>query len=302
MVAVSASPSARVSWGCFFTQIVTLDLKIVGQDGRPVMDLKPADFSVVEDGKRQRLAVVLPRPSVSELKPPQASGPHRILGYRLTAFLFDSARTPNEETLNSIRVSPLVSRELVSLHPVSPDSFRARSEEIDFTDQPTTLPVPANAPIAPMDSREILNAIKGACLRFPAGFRKSIVYIRDSSAGDAPVDEADQKATLDACTGSGVALYPVGQPSSTLATLAVKTGGRISASVREAIGHIRNAPEADYLLSYYSTNIKFDGTYRHVELKLPRPGLSSATLEYQHGYLSEKEERAPKEIVEPACF
>jgi VWFA-related protein len=52
------------------TEVVTVDVVVTGRDGRPVLDLRPEDFTVTEDGKPQEIvafdAIHRPAPEVTE--------------------------------------------------------------------------------------------------------------------------------------------------------------------------------------------------------------------------------------------
>src|ERR1700676_328845 len=39
------------------TQLVVEDVLIKGKDGKPVLDLKPSDFTITEDGKPQKIGI-----------------------------------------------------------------------------------------------------------------------------------------------------------------------------------------------------------------------------------------------------
>jgi VWFA-related protein len=78
----------------------------------------------------------------------------------------------------------------------------------------------------------------------------------------------------------------------TLATLSNDTGGRLFAEDNDiAVGleQARDDISSYYILGYYSTNSKADGKYRTVSVKLTRPDVSNAKLEYKHGYFADKE-------------
>jgi hypothetical protein len=68
-----------------------------------------------------------------------------------------------------------------------------------------------------------------------------------------------------------------------LKTIAELTGGRSSITeyTRTALDRIDDSTRAGYLLGYYPKNMKWDGRYRKVTVKVSRPGL---TVLYRHGY------------------
>jgi VWFA-related protein len=78
----------------------------------------------------------------------------------------------------------------------------------------------------------------------------------------------------------------------TLATMANDTGGRLFAEDNDLTLGMQEARDdigSYYILGYYSTNSKMDGKYRAVSVKLTRPDVASAKLDYKHGYFAEKE-------------
>jgi hypothetical protein len=66
------------------------------------------------------------------------------------------------------------------------------------------------------------------------------------------------------------------------------TGGvsSIAEPGMKALDRISDVTSATYLLGYYPTNAKWDGSYRKVEVKVARRGV---TVLYRHGYYSSKD-------------
>jgi hypothetical protein len=78
----------------------------------------------------------------------------------------------------------------------------------------------------------------------------------------------------------------------TLATMAADTGGKLFAEDNDITVGMEQARDdigSYYILGYYSTNSKADGKYRTVSVKLTRPDVASAKLDYKHGYFADKE-------------
>ncbi len=76
----------------------------------------------------------------------------------------------------------------------------------------------------------------------------------------------------------------------TLSTLAVDTGGKLFVDDNDlALGmeKARDDIASYYIVGYYSTNIKMDGKYRRVEVKLSKD--LQAKLDYRSGYFGQKE-------------
>ena len=76
----------------------------------------------------------------------------------------------------------------------------------------------------------------------------------------------------------------------TLSTLAVDTGGKLYVDDNDlALGmeKARDDIASYYIIGYYSTNIKMDGKYRRVQIKLNKD--IQAKLDYRSGYFGQKE-------------
>jgi VWFA-related protein len=76
----------------------------------------------------------------------------------------------------------------------------------------------------------------------------------------------------------------------TLSTLALDTGGKLFVDDNDlALGmeKARDDIASYYIIGYYSTNIKMDGKYRRVEVKLSKD--IQAKLDYRSGYFGQKE-------------
>ena len=76
----------------------------------------------------------------------------------------------------------------------------------------------------------------------------------------------------------------------TLSTLAVDTGGKLFVDDNDlALGmeKARDDISSYYIIGYYSTNVKMDGKYRRVEVKLSKD--IQAKIDYRSGYFGEKE-------------
>src|ERR1035438_2871527 len=78
----------------------------------------------------------------------------------------------------------------------------------------------------------------------------------------------------------------------TLSTLAADTGGKLFVDDNDlALGmeKARDDIGSYYIIGYYSTNVKMDGKYRRVEVKLAKD--IQAKIDYRSGYFGEKEFR-----------
>ena len=70
-----------------------------------------------------------------------------------------------------------------------------------------------------------------------------------------------------------------------LRLLADRTGGRAALFMKgeEALAHIDRTSRSQYVLGYYPTNGEQNGRYRHITVKVTRPGLTAL---YRNGYFA----------------
>ena len=142
---------------------------------------------------------------------------------------------------------------------------------------------------------------------------KAVNVCKKSNVAINPIDARGMTASApggDASTGSGrggASLFSAGGSQSggggrggaandtsqeTLSTLASDTGGRLFAEDNNLTSGLEQARDdigSYYIVGYYSTNGKLDGKYRTVAVKLNRPDVASAKLDYRHGYFAEKD-------------
>ena len=126
----------------------------------------------------------------------------------------------------------------------------------------------SNVAIYPIDAR-------GLVASAPAGDASAA-----SSRGTSALTGAQMQSQRDSFADS----------QETLSTLAVDTGGKLFIDDNDlALGmeKARDDLASYYIIGYYSTNIKMDGKYRRVTLKLNSD--IQAKLDYRSGYFGEKE-------------
>jgi VWFA-related protein len=157
--------------------------------------------------------------------------------------------------------------------------------------------------------------------------KKALLYFSSGITKSGNDNEAARDAAINAAKRSNVAFYPIdarglvasapsGDASSassrgtsaftgssmqsgrdsfaasqeTLSTLAVDTGGKLFIDDNDlALGmeKARDDIASYYIVGYYSTNIRMDGKYRRVEVKLSKD--VQAKLDYRSGYFGQKE-------------
>ncbi len=126
----------------------------------------------------------------------------------------------------------------------------------------------SNVAIYPIDAR-------GLVASAPAGDASAA-----SSRGTSALTGAQMQSQRDSFADS----------QETLSTLAVDTGGKLFVDDNDlALGmeKARDDLASYYIIGYYSTNVKMDGKYRRVQLKLNND--IQAKLDYRSGYFGEKE-------------
>jgi len=157
--------------------------------------------------------------------------------------------------------------------------------------------------------------------------KKALLYFSSGISRSGNDNEASRDAAINAAKRSNVAFYPIdarglvatapsGDASSassrgtssftgtqmqsqrdsfaasqeTLSTLAIDTGGKLFVDDNDlALGmeKARDDIASYYIVGYYSTNIKMDGKYRRVEVKLSKD--VQAKIDYRSGYFGQKE-------------
>ncbi len=133
----------------------------------------------------------------------------------------------------------------------------------------------SNVAIYPIDARGMTASAPGGDATTASG-RGSSLFTSGATAG--------------AGGGRGGAANDTAQE--TLSTLAADTGGKLFAednNLTLGLEQARDDIGSYYILGYYSTNSKSDGKYRTVNVKLNRPDVASAKLDYKHGYFAEKD-------------
>jgi len=126
----------------------------------------------------------------------------------------------------------------------------------------------SNVNIYPIDAR-------GLVASAPAGDASAA-----ASRGTSSLTGAQMQSQRDSFNGS----------QETLSTLAADTGGKLFVDDNDlALGmeKARDDLSSYYIIGYYSTNIKMDGKYRRVEVKLNKD--IQAKIDYRSGYFGEKE-------------
>src|SRR5438105_11725958 len=91
------APTIRVN-----TRMVLVDVVATGKKGQPIKDLKPEDFVIEENGKKQKIATFTTPDEIAKAAAPPALPPgiysnqpeYRAPGGPITVFVLDAANTP----------------------------------------------------------------------------------------------------------------------------------------------------------------------------------------------------------------
>jgi VWFA-related protein len=135
----------------------------------------------------------------------------------------------------------------------------------------------ANVAIYPVDARGMTASAPGGDATTKSGSGAGLFTMNASSSGG---------------RGGGRGGAANDSAQETLSTMASDTGGKLFAEDNNlALGmeQARDDIGSYYILGYYSSNPKTDGKYRTVNVKLNRPDIAGAKLDYRHGYFAEKE-------------
>jgi VWFA-related protein len=253
-------------------QLVELYTSVLDKNGRPVLDLGEADFSVVEDGRRQKL---------------QRFG--RVDDLPLTLGLIIDVSGSMAASLGEARLAAVgFLRNLVG-----PGD---RCFALSFADRPVVRMPRSDDPEAVAAALESLaaegsTALHDAVVQGLYYFRgtrgqRALVLLSD---GDDTSSAIPFRDALEFARRSGVAIYSIGldlaltgfEARDKLKTLAAETGGRSffvkQASELEGVyAEIERELRSQFLLAYAS-----DGAgagFRAVEVRVQRPGLKARTI------------------------
>jgi VWFA-related protein len=267
---------------------VNFGVTVSDRKGSFITDLRPGDFELVEDGKKQTITYFAGGDDVT-------AAPPLHLG-----LLFDTSGSMGEDIQLSRSAAV---RFLNTLND---------AEDMTLVDFDTEVRV------AKYGQRDFPRMVERIRARRPDGFTAMYdalgVYLDGASDNDGRTvlvlytDGGDTRSALgfsDVLTlvrASTVTIYAVGflehQPNSTrmsqraqLTNFAETTGGQaffpltmkdVDAAYDKIVAQIR----AQYSLGYLSTNTKQDGQWRKVSIKLTRPDLKDARIQSRKGYFA----------------
>ena len=288
VVALAAVAEGQVPVFRGGVELVNFGVTVTDRRGTYVTDLTPADFEIVEEGRPQTVSYFA-RGVDSDTAPELHIG-----------LLFDTSGSMGED----IRLARSAAVRFLN----------TLSDAVDITlvDFDTEVRV---AKYGQRDFPRLVERIRG---RQPGGFTAMYdalgVYLHGAAEDDGRTilvlytDGGDTRSTLafgDVMTlirASDVTIYTVGflehQSSSTrllqraqLSQIAETTGGQAffpsaMKDVEVAYDRIVAQIRAQYSLGYTSTNLKQDGQWRKVEIRVRRPDLRGARVQTRKGYFA----------------
>lgn len=130
------------------TRLVTVDVVVTDKKGQPVVDLKPEDFTVEENGKKQKVIIFVPPGSDSGPKP--APAPEGILSNHPenvrppgvpTVLLLDAANSPfKDQSYARLQMLKYVLQQAQNGHPIAVFTLTDRLGVLQqFTSDPLVL-------------------------------------------------------------------------------------------------------------------------------------------------------------------
>jgi len=266
--------------------LVHFGVSVVDKQGKPVTGLKAEDFQVLEGGKPQ----VLKHFTAGE---PEAAPPLHL------GLLLDTSGSMSADIKDARSAAVKFVNAL------------DHAADVTLVDFDTEVRV---ARFGPNDYPRLVERIRG---RRPDGWTALYdaigVYLNGAQSQDGQkvlilyTDGGDTRSSLtfadmlNLCKASDVTVYTIGymehqgsgrmQQRSELERVAALTGGQayfpgVAKDLDGVFDKIEQELSARYSLGYVSTNLRTDGAWRGVEIKLLRPELKGVKLRTRSGYFA----------------
>jgi Ca-activated chloride channel homolog len=277
------------------TDLVNLDVTVVDQNNNPVFDMKKEDFAVFEDKIKQNID------SISREEVPLSFGVVIDTSGSMRAKL----QTVSDAALDLIKQMKTDDEAFLSQFKAEPElvqDFTSDKRELEealgelFTSGGTAL---LDAIIATADYAQ-----EKAIARDGQRRRKALIVISDGLEKNSTVKE---KEVLEALKEDEVQVYLVGfidedeegkslfgkssskKAKDLLSRLAEDSGGRAffpkELSEMKAIANqIAKDRRTQYIISYYPTNEKRDGTFRSIKVSIEQKGSRKLIARTRNGY------------------
>ena len=279
--------------------LVHFTVLVTDKQGAPVTGLKPEDFEVVEEGKAQTIRYFL------EGDPEEGADVGRILPLHLGLALDTSGSM--EMDIYDVRTAVIKF--------LNANEHAADITLVDFDTEVRVARYGAN------DFPRLIERIR---MQKPEGWTALYdalgVYLNGAAAQDGQkivllyTDGGDTRSSLtfsdllDLLKASDVTVYAIGylehQPSSVkneqriqLQRMATLTGGQayFPTSIKELdkiYDSIQREIASRYSIGYSSTDLRTDGAWRQVQIRLKRPDLKGVKLRTRTGYFGPYKESA----------
>jgi VWFA-related protein len=277
-------------------RMVNFSAAVYDQDGRPLTGLRTEDFSVMEDGVPQQIAL---------------AGAEEVPFNLVLLFDLSGSTKRNREDMKAAALRFLdIARpnDRVAVHALANDRFYVVSPLTDDREQLRRL-IPALPEVSggtPLYDALVLSYAEE--LRHHAGERNALIVISDGVDnqiyGELTPSQVSFEKLRKAARQFDTLLYPIllnaAEPGSRttgwsrlarqrMEELAAATGGRLfpARSLQElepVYAQIENELRAVYSVAYYPQDQRLDGAWHRVEIKVNRPG---ARVRSRDGYVAQ---------------
>jgi VWFA-related protein len=284
-LAVRAQPSQLPTFRAG-VDLVHFGVSVVDKQGRPVTGLKAEDFQILENGKPQALKYF------TAGEPEEAPPLHLGLLLDTSGSMADDIKDSRAAAVKFVNALD-------------------HAADVTLVDFDTQVRV---ARFGAMDYERLVERIRS---RKPDGWTALYdaigVYLNGAQSQDGQkvlvlyTDGGDTTSAmtfhdmLDLCKASDVTVYAIGymehqgsgrmQQRNELERVATITGGHayfpgVAKDLNGVFDKIREELAARYSLGYLSSNLRTDGAWRGVEIKLLRPDLKGVKLRTRSGYFA----------------
>jgi Ca-activated chloride channel family protein len=273
--------------------LVHFSVIVHDKQGAPITALKPEDFEVVEEGKRQTISYFV------QGDPRDGANLGDLLPLHLGLALDTSGSM--ERDIHEVRTAVV---KFLNANPSAVDVTL-----IDFDTEVRM------ATYGAAEYARLIERIRGRKAEGWTAFYDAIgLYLHSAASQDGEkillvyTDGGDTRSSInytelmDLLKASDVTLYAIGylehqsvsgrnEQRMQLQRMATLTGGQafFPVSVKELDGiydRIQREIAARYSLGYVSTNTRMDGSWRRVDIRLKRPDLKNARLRTRPGYFA----------------
>jgi Ca-activated chloride channel homolog len=273
------------------TDLVVIDVQVIDRKNQPVFDLiKKEDFTVFEDNVKQEIA------HISRDEEPVSLG-----------LVIDTSGS----TINILKIVCDSIIELVKQMRPGDEAFIAQFKDESELVQEFTFDKPklvsAVGDLYASGSNALLDAIIASsdyAKQEAKNRRKALIIFSD---GQESVSVVKEKEVIEALTQNEVLVYFVGiigrnpyvthtkKDDDLLQHLATSSGARAffpknDKEILAVVDQLANELRSQYVLSYYPTNDKHDGTFRAVRVTINNKGKRKLSARTRRGYYAAKDD------------